>query len=177
MKITRIKCLKAKVSLEEIAADLRLKIADEGFITEVRVVNSSRIDLGLHMCSFKIDTKIHGYNTRHSPHSNPKRSSTPSWNQRVTYNEIVNKCLDKYNISANVTSGVFTIRVGSDSKNESDWYDQIPHWMHHNESRGFYIEEGFDEDEFKERRRQAARERRAKAKQREDQRPHLRIVS
>ena len=176
MKITRIKCLKAKVSLEDIAADLRLKIADEGFITEVRVVNSSRIDLGLHMKSFVVDTKIHGYNTRHNPHSNPKRTQVPSWDQRVLYNEIVNKCLDKYNISANVTSGCFIIRKGTESMSEYDWHDQKPEWMYHNESRGYYVEEGFDEDAFKERRRQAARERRAKAKQREEQRPHLKLA-
>jgi hypothetical protein len=165
MKITRIKCLKANVTLEEIAADLRLKIADEGFITKVRVVNSSRIDLGMHMKSFVIDTKIHGYNTRHNPHSNPKRSSTPSWTQRVTYNNIINKCLDKYNISANIKSGPFTIRLGTKSFIENDWYDQKPEYLYHNESRGYLLEEGFDEDEAKKRKSQAAKARREAAKQ------------
>ena len=165
MRITKITIDGKKIgetNMQALAKVLREKIQEAGFITDVDVVNSSCIKLGLHMKSFIIDTKVHGYNTRHNPYSNPRRTSVPSWNQRVEYNNIVNKCLDKYNISANIKSGCFTIRQGVNSMNESDWHNQVPDWMHHNEMRGWYLEEGFDEDAAKERKRQARKERKLK---------------
>lgn len=142
MKITRIRS--AKAGLDVIASQLQHAIKRAGYISEVRVINSSRIDIGMHMCSFRVDVNVHGYNARYNPHMKYKagyaRTATPTWDQRVDFNNIVNSVLDKFKVSANVKSGDFIIRKGTECMTEDDWFDQKPEWMHHNEMRGFRIE-------------------------------------
>jgi hypothetical protein len=87
-----------------------------------------------------------------------KRTNIPTWDQRVEFNNIVNEVFDSHSATANIKSGVFTVRTVEDGAwNEGHWSAQIP--------------DGVDiyaivpltedmEDEAKEKRRAVARERR-----------------
>ncbi len=141
MKITRIK---SKAGLDVIAAQLQHAIAKAGYISEVKIVNKSRIDIGMHMCSFRVNVAVHGYNARYNPYMNYKagykRTSTPTWDQRVEFNDIVNAVLNKFKASANIKSGPFVIRKGTEAMTESDWHNQKPSYLLENEARGFSVE-------------------------------------
>jgi len=132
-----------KETLEMVCGALDAAISHAGFKTDVRVVNKSRIDLSGNRCSFKVDVERLGYNARYAPgqggNKGYTRTSTPTWHQRVEYNNIVNKVLNRYGLSANVTSGGFTIRSGMESKTESDWISQTPEWIRINEARGYIV--------------------------------------
>ena len=144
MKLTKMRKNGQKLNSEDFNAlivDLHNAIKAEGFITEIQQVNSQCIKLGLHMRSFNIDLSVHGYNTQHSM-GRMKRTNLPSWDQRVTYNDTLNKILDQHNISCNIKSGPYTIRQGLESMTERDWEFQKPEWQHQNEIRGYYVEEG-----------------------------------
>jgi hypothetical protein len=170
MKITSIRVkgqLPSTDLILEIERTLRRRFARAGFITQVAAQTRSCIKIGLHMRSFKLDLTKHDRNLRHNPHLGAKLTDTPTWQQRVEFNNIVNSVLNKFRVSANVKSGPFTIRAGRQVFTESDWFDQKPGYLRHNESHGYYIEE-CDEHEFLEERRiernRLARERRAAAK-------------
>jgi hypothetical protein len=146
MKLTRIRCKGKKIHndlMHVIGKHLRVTLKNAGFITEYYVINSSRIDLKLRMRSFKIDIGKLGYNASYNPHTEYKvgyrRTCTPTWQQRVDYNNIVNEVLDSFNVSCNIVSGCYTIREGLESMDEYDWQDQKPMWQYHNENRGIYI--------------------------------------
>ena len=148
MKITKIQKNNDKLSqddLQALATELQYTLFRAGFRTNAKVVNSSRIDLGLHMKSFVIDINKLGYNARYSPYCSSKkgfrRTSSPTWDQRVEYNNLVNEVLTKWAISANVKSGEFTIRQGKDELTEKDWQDQKPSWYYRNEANGYYVAE------------------------------------
>lgn len=173
MKITCIRIGKerikpAQVDLEAIELLLRMRFARAGFITDVFPMSSTSIKVGLRQRSFKLDLTRHDRNLRHNPHMASTLTDTPTWEQRVQFNTIVNSVLNKLKISANVKSGPFTIRKGREVFTEGDWYDQKPEYLQSNESRGFYIEE-CDEKEYLEERRiernKAAKEKRALKKQ------------
>ncbi len=140
MRITRIK----GPMLQLLQSKLQYEITKAGYISDVTIMNTSRIDIGLHMCSFRVNTKVHGYNARYNPHmtykAGYKRTSTPTWEQRVDFNNIVNAVLNKYKVSCNVTSGDFIIRQGTKVFTEYDWENQKPDYMHQNEMRGYRVE-------------------------------------
>jgi hypothetical protein len=143
MKITKMRIngkVLTAVQMAMIQNELAVEIYKAGFLTSISKVNASHLRLGLHMCSFKVDTTIHGHNVRHNPSLGQRRTSTPTWAQRVEYNNIVNAVLDSFNVSANVKSGPFTIRQGNEAMNQSDWLNQKPDWMSQNETRGWYVE-------------------------------------
>ena len=131
--------------LEALVQTLLAKLEIAGFLTEGSVINSSSIKIGMRMKSFVINVQKLGYNARYNPYGKSKkgysRTSTPTWDQRVQFNDMVNQVLNDLNISANVTSGPFTIRKGLDNFDESDWEDQKPEYLWHNEARGFKITE------------------------------------
>lgn len=132
--------------------ELKRRFNKAGFLTGVDVASDSGLKIGLHMCSFRIDTKKHDRNLRHNPHLGSKLTTTPTWDQRVEFNDIVNAVLNKFKVSANVKSGPFTIRVGETARTEWDWSHEKPGYITHNECRGYYVE-ACDEREFLEKRR------------------------
>lgn len=182
MKVTsiRIKGLKPEdIELQIIQSQLEYRFAKAGFITEVSIVNKTSLKIGLWMKSFKLDTNKWDRNLQINPHLSPKLTTTPNWDQRVSFNNIVNSVLNKFKVSANVKSGPFTIRKGKQTFDKYDWYDQKPEWIRHNEFRGYGVQ-AIDEKHFLECRRielnKKANEKRAQASQRLAQRPHLSLV-
>lgn len=153
----------------EVIEALKRGFKRAGFITGIEVKNSSSIKIGLHMCSFRIDRTKHDRNLRHNPHTGTKLTDIPTWEQRVEFNNIVNRVFNRFKVSAKVISGPFTIRDGLRAMTEDNWIDQKPSWITHNECCGYYIE-ACDEREYLEERRlernRVAREKRAAAKQR-----------
>lgn len=131
-------------NFKDIQLTLSLEIQKAGYISKVYEVSSTSMKIGLHMRSFSVDTSKHGYNARYNPYRITKkgytRTNTPTWNQRVEFNNIINKVLNEYNVSCNIKSGPYTIRQELTAMTESDWYDQKPEWQLDNEIRGFYIE-------------------------------------
>lgn len=185
MKITSMRHAGAIPSTDlilEIERTLKRRLSKAGFITGVEAMTRTSMKLGLHMRSFKLDLTIHDRNLRHNPHTGTKLTDTPTWDQRVEFNNIVNAVLTKFKISARVRSGAFIIRDGTKAMTESDWHDQTPEYMRHNESRGYYIETCDEREYIKERkelRNRLARERRAQAKaapQAQAARPALSLV-
>ena len=149
MKITKIRhngTFPSHMLLVKLEAALAEAFSCAGFVTDVSIVNQTCIKTGLHMCSFKLDTNKHMRNLRNTPYR-VSLTNIPTWDQRVEFNDIVNAILTKYNVSANVKSGPFTIRAGFNVFTESDWYDQKPEYILHNETRGYYIE-SVDEIEY-----------------------------
>ena len=179
MKITCIR-IKGKIPstdvILEIEKTLRRRITKAGFITEVNAITRTSIKIGLHMRSFKLDVTVHDRNLRCNPHLPNKLTDTPTWDQRVEFNDIVNAVLNKFKVSANVKSGPFIIRAGTKAMTEYDWHAQKPEYIRHNEMRGYSVEP-IDEQAFLKARRlkrlEQARQKRAKDKQREEQKPHL----
>jgi len=182
MRITSIRTkgqLPSTDIILNVERELRRRFAKAGYVTEVNAETRSAIKIGLHMRSFKLDLSKHDRNLRHAPGLPLKLTDVPTWDQRVEFNGIVNAVLNKFKLSANVKSGPFTIRKGTQVFTECDWLDQKPEWITYNECRGYYVE-AVDEKAFVEERRitrlKAQREKRAQAKQREDQRPHLSLA-
>lgn len=170
MKITSMR-VNGKIPSTELAFEiektLSRRLARAGFITEVRALTRTSIKIGLWMRTFKIDRRIHDRNLRHNPHLGSRLTDSPTWEQRVEFNNIINRVLNKFKVSAKVKSGSFTIRLGRKNFTEDDWFDQKPEWMQHHECMGYYIE-SCDEQEFLEERRlernRLARQRRRQAK-------------
>lgn len=180
MKITKIRMNGQKLTAEQMAKlkqKLSFNLSKAGFVTDVSIVNSTCIHLGCNRKSFIINTALLGYNTRYNPHSGPKRSSTPTWNQRVTYNNIINDLLNHHKITANIVSGPFIIRKGDQCYTETNWFQQIPEWMLHNENKGHYISKGFDFVAQKERQKSRRRQLREEKKRKEFVAKPISIVS
>lgn len=140
MKITRmsIKGEKLGALLETIKAQLEFEFNKKGFITDVYVVNSQSIKIGLWMRTFKLDTIKHDRNLQVSPYQS-RLTSLPNWDQRVVFNNVVNKVLNNWKVSCTVKSGPFTIRTGMTCFDEYDWQDQKPAWAYENERKGYYV--------------------------------------
>jgi hypothetical protein len=139
MKITKIRKFNKKldwIELSNLNKALQDAIDNAGYISQVRNVNSSRIDVSNNGCSFVIDINKHGYNTRaHNGH----KTRFPTWTQRVEFNNIIQKVLDDNDISCNVTSLHYKIREGLYNYDETDWLAMRKNWEHHNESLGYCI--------------------------------------
>lgn len=157
MKLTRmnIKGEKLGALLETIKAQLEFEFNRKGFITDVYVVNSQSIKIGLWMRTFKLDTLKHDRNLQVNPYQS-KLTSLPNWDQRVTFNNIVNKVLNKWKVSATIKSGPYTIRTGMECFHEYDWTDQKPMWCWENERKGYYIK-AVNEKEFIAQRKESRR--------------------
>ena len=133
MKFTKVKTTDdSQIDLNMLAEALVLALGKKGYITDFTIKSKTGFTLGLHMRSFKIDIDKLGYNYRTGHFVNTKtgykRTDVPTWNQRVDYNNIVNSILNRYKISANVTSGNFIIRDGVNSKTEYDWSYNTDHY-------------------------------------------------
>lgn len=142
MKLTRIK--KQGQALTEgemmgLIQTIKTAIKTEGFISEVNKVNSRSLKIGLRMRSFIVDTARRGRNLHKNPFMS-KLTNLPTWDQRVVYNNAINKALDAHNIDCKVVSGPYIIREGTESMTEDDWHDQKPDWVYSNESKGYIVE-------------------------------------
>ncbi len=146
MKCTKIRMNGKKLNEKQMITLVELlneAIKNCGFISNAVSVNSSRINISGNKCSFTIDPNVHGYNTRIH---NGYRTRTPSWGQRVAFNNIINTVFTLNKISSNVVSGDFIVRQGLHSYTEDNWYEQKPGYMHRNESLGYSVEEGYDNE-------------------------------
>jgi hypothetical protein len=117
--------------LEELCNAILFQTNKAGFITGANVENGSSISIGLHMSSFRVNTEKLGHNARLGDYIDSpkgyKRTDVPTWDQRVEFNNIVNKCFDKFHLDANIKSGPFTVRDKIKGANdEQDWENQTP---------------------------------------------------
>lgn len=171
MKITKLRYHNQIPSTDlvlDLERTLRRRLASAGFITEVNALTRTSMKIGLRMRSFKIDRAMHNRNLRHNPHLPSVLTDSPTWAQRVEFNNIVNNVLDKFCLSANVRSGLFTIRRGVKCMTEQDWHDQKPWHIVYNETVGFFIEACDEREYLKEqriKRNERARQRRLAKKQ------------
>jgi hypothetical protein len=126
MKITRLSKNGQKVNselLNKVQVELFTKFKKAGFITEVDLAKGK---IGMHMCSFRIDTNKLGYNAQVSDltvktcKTGYKRTATPTWIQREEFNHIVNNVFDKYKLTAKIVSGDYLIRC-HESGRVNDW--------------------------------------------------------
>jgi hypothetical protein len=114
-------------TLEQVQSIIDAKMGKMGFITEVYILNSTSIKVGLHMCSFRINTNMRGYNadTGHSGKrckAGYKKTSIPTWEERVMFNDIVNDAFDTMGLNCNIKSGSFIVRDFDTGRyNERDW--------------------------------------------------------
>ena len=145
MKFTKIRIdgkIPSSEVMEQIARDLEATVRAAGYEAYSEVTSKSSIKLSNNQSSFKVNIARHGYNTRHRMNGSKMRSHSPTWDQRVEYNNLLNKVLDDFGVSCNVRNSFFKIRKGTEHFTESDWHEQKPDFMYHNEARGFYIEKG-----------------------------------
>ncbi len=119
MKATRIRDHKGEVPSTELILKLEKLLLKEmkahGYISGVEIKTRTEIKIGLHMCSFRIDTQIHGHNADYSHvgrmcKAGYKRTSIPTWSQREDFNHMVNRCFNKLKLSAKIVSGPFLVR-------------------------------------------------------------------
>jgi len=108
---------------------LQVEFNKNHFIVDVVQVSKKRIKLIKHQCQFKINTNVLGYNY----HARTgRRTSVPTWSERVQFNNIINNVLDSFDISADVKSTGFIIRIDKQSFTENDWLNNKPHYLNVN---------------------------------------------
>ena len=118
-------------------------LAERGFKTGYKVDDKGKLKIGLHGKSFVIDTEMHGYNSKLNPfRGKPSKTSLPTWEQRVEYNNTINDIMDKLNLNATIKNSVFIIRDKNGRKDEAYWQNNQPEFMQHNISRGFAVVKG-----------------------------------
>lgn len=102
--------------MSELSSELR-KAGFDHRLEHVKPLNSFSFG-GIRLTSEYV--KEHGYNI--SPFTG-RRGRVLGWKDWVRFNNTVNKVMDKYNISANVSSlgGKFKIREGRMKYDEDDW--------------------------------------------------------
>lgn len=120
-------------TLTALCERLASKLERAGFVTHVEQLNSQAIKIGLHMSSFRVDTKRLGHNARvgwyngmgqfmgNSSPKGYKRTDVPTWDQRVEFNDIVNDVFDKFELTCTIKSGAYTVRSRTGRRSESDW--------------------------------------------------------
>ena len=121
MKVTNIRTHKGEVpstdTLLKLERCLLAKFKRAGFVSGVELKTRTRMKIGMHMCSFRIDTAKLGHNADRGYigrrcKAGFKRTTIPTWSQRDAFNHIVNDCFDKFRLTARIVSGPYTIRVG-----------------------------------------------------------------
>lgn len=102
-------------SFNKLRLELQRQFAKAGFETNIYMISSCSIKIGLHMKSFTIDPNILGYNAKVGRYVNSpkgyKRTTTPLWEQREDFNHIVNDAFDKFGLQANIKSGYYKVRT------------------------------------------------------------------
>jgi len=113
-----------------------------GFLVEAHGVNSQAIKTGYNKKSFEIDITRLPYNYSHRLYGKPRRVRTPSWDQRVEFNNILNELLNGLKVTCNIKSAHYTIRQGNTIFVEKDWENQRQDWERENAYKGYFIEQG-----------------------------------
>lgn len=132
--------------LDRMACYIERSMEAIGFETKAIVKNSSRIDLTLGGSCFRIIPEKLGYNASYTPFSGSqyklgyKRTRVPTWDQRVEFNNMLNKILDNYEVSANIKAMELIIRQGTKSYNENDWFEQESEWRAENRAKGYFVD-------------------------------------
>ena len=165
MKVTKIRVnglVPEFYHMESIVIRLNSEFKKAGFVTNVSIATKTSLNIGLHMRCFTLDLSMHDRNLQCNPYQK-RLTNLPTWSQRVEFNDIVNKVLNKFKVSANVKSGPYTIRQGLDAMNEYDWNDQKPSYIQSNEANGYYIE-SINEKEYLESKRIERNEKNRKAR-------------
>lgn len=155
MKITRIKSLENReLDIEGIAQGLVTVLNDAGFKCGYNKVTRSGMNISGHRCSFTIDKDILGYNLRKNMSRDSltgwKRTNTPTWDQRVQFNQIVQRFFDANNLQCKAISGVFIVKDLEQNYDEYDWQDQKPDYMYQNERNGYNVIKRCNEKKYKE---------------------------
>lgn len=129
MRATKIRSIEtgkkiSKSELQTLCEYIFSKAQCMGFLTSTEVLNGSSIKIGIHMGTFRIDTDMLGHNARISRFCDSpkgyKRTNVPTWDQRVEFNNLVNKAFDTYGLKANIISGNYTVRT-FDGGGETSW--------------------------------------------------------
>jgi hypothetical protein len=119
MNATRIRTRSGEIPSTDLLLKLekRLNAAFKrsGFETQVTLKTRSALKIGLHMCSFRIDPEKLGYNADRGfcgsrCSAGFKRTRTPTWEQRESFNHLVNDAFDALKLSARIKSGPFLVR-------------------------------------------------------------------
>lgn len=130
MRITGMRIEGAKPDLNtlmRIVSKLEQRFKQAGFETCVEQVSSTSIHIGLNMRTFTIDVAKLGYNADRGQWAGSrckagyKRTRTPTWDQRVQFNDIVNEVLNQYSVVCSVRSGEYVVRTRGRAYSESDW--------------------------------------------------------
>lgn len=123
----KVSCLKIKgqkptqKQTDALVKQIKRAFTAAGFVTGVHSYGPTSMDIGLHMKCFQVDTDKLGFNARMN-YSNPwggergpkvgfKKTSLPTWDQRVEFNDILNDILDRAKATARIVSGPFVIRT------------------------------------------------------------------
>ena len=136
MKITKLRHMKSKEQVssnkrKNLANQLRRKLKQAGYVTDI---DENFTKIGLRGKCFTVDTEKLGYNARVHNGVNGlgeilnymgevgfKRTSTPTWDQRVEFNYIVQLVLKKNKVTATIKSGPFIIMQDGRDFTEKDW--------------------------------------------------------
>lgn len=129
MKITKIKSLNNKFfDTKTLAIELETLLLSKGFIAYASSITSTSFKLSNNKSSFRLNVVKLGHNIRRKYGNDNlidyKRTNVPTWDQRVEYNETVQKFFDDKKLSCKIVSGIFTIRSGIENMNEGHWYNQ-----------------------------------------------------
>ena len=120
MKVTSIRTRTGEIpsthTMLILESMLKNAMKKNGFISDAQAITRTSMKIGLHMCSFRIDVNVHGYNQDvgyigSRCKAGFKRTSIPTWSQREDFNHMVNDCFDRLKLSATIKSGTFVIRT------------------------------------------------------------------
>jgi len=165
--------------LERFCRALQNKLKKTGFLCEVYTLGKSAITLSARSKSFVIDVKKLGYNARFAPWFKTivgwKNTETPTWAQRVQFNNIVNDHFDAHQISARIRSGAFKIRDGFIRYTEYDWFCQKPRWIAEKENRGWYVD-ALTPDMIAEAKEKRRKHNRIMSKKRREEKKALKLI-
>jgi hypothetical protein len=114
---------------------LDYKFNEAGFLTSVYQLNGTSLNISQGGKCFSVDVSKLGHNARLPYVTNQygtycgikyirgyKKTSLPTWDQRVRFNNILNEVLDFYKVTCNIKSGPFVIRDRKNgSMHECDW--------------------------------------------------------
>jgi len=157
---------------DNLGAQLINQLAAAGFITD----NIGLQKIGMHNKCFVVDTNILGYNKSVGRWNNSvvgfTRTNIPTWEQRVQFNNIINKFFDDNGLTAKIISGDFLIRCHKTGA-KTDWSVQRYDSYRYNEISTLTP---YDIERAKNIRRDIAKEKR-KTKKRELMFPPLTIVA
>lgn len=118
MKISSIRSQGKRVKealLRKVCKTLSERTVARGYVTHIAPIDNFEIIISNNLRLFTIDSNKLGYNAEYLNNESLvwRKSITPTWDQRVDFNNIVNDVLDEFKLEANVRSGFFVVRTKS----------------------------------------------------------------